>query len=272
LSRFIVTADWDNNAPHLTPEAKKDLFDSIPAYQKDARTRGIPQLGAGIIYPIPEDDIVVEDFPIPKHWPRGYGLDVGWNRTASLFRARNPDTGVSYFYAEYYRGEASPEIHAAAIKALASMRADGSKTGVWMPGRIDPAARGRNQVDGEKLLKMYRELIYGTEDLMVGKQLLKEANNAVESGLYEVLMALQQGRLKVFKYACRNWLAERRLYRRDEKGRVVKKNDHAQDAGRYCVASGETWLAQEPVPVVASGDPMARFIGSGAAGYGWMNV
>lgn len=270
MSRFIITADWENNAPHLTPEARKDLFESIPAYQKDARTKGIPQLGAGVIYPIPEDDIVVPDFPVPKHWFRGYGLDVGWNRTAAEFLARNPDDGVSYLCGEYYRGEASPEVHAAAIKGRASIRADGSKTGPWMPGRIDPAARGRSQADGEKLLKMYRELIYGTEDAQVGKTLLKEANNAVETGIYDVLMALGQGRLKVFKYACRNWLAERRLYRRNEKGQIIKANDHAQDAGRYAFVSGIAWLLQEPAPPIV--DPIARFAGGSSAGYGWMNV
>lgn len=269
MARFIVQANWDDNAPHLSPEAKKDLNDSIPAYQRDARTKGIPQLGAGVIYPIAEDDIVVEDFPIPKHWLRGYGFDVGWNKTSALFRAKNPDTGISYLYAEYYRGEVDPEIHAAALRRLASIRADGSKGGVWVPGRIDPAANGRNQVDGEKLMKLYRELIYGTEDPMLGSRLLRNADNAVETGIYEVLMQLSSGRLKVFKRACPNWLAERRLYRRNERGQVIKKNDHAQDAGRYSVASGDTWLASEPIPVLE--DPLTRFGGRAAGGQGWMN-
>ncbi|HXU01256.1 MAG TPA: hypothetical protein VN903_09705, partial [Polyangia bacterium] len=70
MSRFIVTADWDNNAPHLTEDAKAELKASIPAYQLDARTRGIPQLGAGVIYPIPDDDIECDPFSIPDHWPR----------------------------------------------------------------------------------------------------------------------------------------------------------------------------------------------------------
>ena len=97
MSRFIITADWSNNAPHLTDAARADLWNSIPAYQRDARTKGIPQLGAGIIFPIPEEDVVCDPFAISAHWFRGYALDVGWNRTAAMFRAKDPDTGVSWF-------------------------------------------------------------------------------------------------------------------------------------------------------------------------------
>jgi hypothetical protein len=37
-----------------------------------------------------------------------------------------------------------------------------------VPGRIDPAARGRKQDDGKKMLALYRKAIYGEEDLSVG--------------------------------------------------------------------------------------------------------
>jgi hypothetical protein len=261
MSRFVVTADWDTNCPHLTQQAREDLWDSIPAYQRDARTKGIPQLGAGIIFPIPEEDILVDAFPVPAHWLRGFGLDVGWNRTAAIWRAKDPDTGISYLYDEHYRGEADPEIHAAAIR----------RRGTWIPGRIDPAARGRSQKDGEQLMKTYRHLIYDPEstDATRGAQMLKNAKNGVEAGLYDVLMALNQGMLKVMRGRCPNWLAERRLYRRNEKGEVVKKFDHAMDGGRYNVASGDAWLVAQPIPVKE--DPLARFRGSAeASALGWM--
>ena len=98
---------------------------------------------------------------------------MGWNRTAVIWRAINPDTRVSYLYDEYYRGEADPTVHGAAIR----------RRGTWIPGRIDPAARGRGQSDGKKLLKLYREAIYG--DDYVGQRHLGLAANAVESGIYE---------------------------------------------------------------------------------------
>lgn len=258
MSRFLVTADWDNNAPHLTAAAKKDMWDGIPYYQRDARSKGIPQLGAGAIYPVLEEDILVDDVRIEPHWPRGYALDVGWKFTAVMWRAKNPDTGISYFYDEYFRGEADPEIHAAAIR----------RRGLWIPGRIDPAARGRNQKDGDQLIKIYRELIYGKDDPTVGRQMLQPAVNAVESGIYQVLMALQTGMLRIVRGSCPNWIRERRTYRRNEKGQVIKSNDHAQDAGRYNYASGDAWLAQQPAPEAV--DPIARFGGGRHDGLGWM--
>jgi len=261
MARMVICADWDNNAPHLTPEAKAELWASIPAYQRDARTKGIPQLGAGVIYPIPDDDILVDAFSIPDHWPRGYGLDVGWNRTAVIWMAKNPDTQVKYFYDEHYRGEADPTVHGAAIR----------KRGSWIPGRVDPAARGRNQIDGRNLLKLYRDAIYGDEDPGLGARMLHPAKNAVESGIYDMLIALSTGMLKVMHHRCPNWLAERRLYRRNERGEVIKKHDHALDASRYVHGSGELWLKAKPEAEIES--PVERLIGRlwDGTGYGWMN-
>jgi Terminase RNaseH-like domain len=86
-----------------------------------------------------------------------------------------------------------------------------------------------------------------------------------------MLMALQQGTLKVFRNRCPKWLAERRMYRRDEKGRVVKQFDHALDGSRYALCSGDAWLL--PVPGVAAerenADPFGRFTG-GSQSLSWM--
>ena len=215
-TRAVIMATWDD-APHLTEQMKRDMLATYPPFQRDARSKGIPQLGSGAIYPVPESEIVCEPFDIPVHWPRVYGLDVGWNRTAALWLAHDRDTQTVYAYAEHYRGQAEPSVHAAAIKAR----------GDWIPGVIDPGARGRGQADGRQLISDYREL----------GLTLYEADNAVESGLYAVYERLSGGRLKVFK-TLQNYLAEYRLYRRDEKGRIVKSNDHLQDAKRYAIVSG----------------------------------
>jgi hypothetical protein len=66
---------------------------------------------------------------------------------------------------------------------------------------------------------------------------LSLADNAVEAGLHEVLQRMTTGRLKVFRNLG-GWLGEYRIYRRDDKGKVVKKFDHLMDATRYLVMSG----------------------------------
>jgi hypothetical protein len=83
-----------------------------------------------------------------------------------------------FLYAEHYRGHAEPSVHAAAIRAR----------GEWIPGCIDPAARGRSQDDGKKLTDSYRDL--GLE--------LYLADHAVEAGIFDVYQRLSTGTLKVF--------------------------------------------------------------------------
>jgi hypothetical protein len=94
--------------------------------------------------------------------------------------------------------------------------------GEWIPGVIDYA--GTNQSDGKRVMTIYQD-----EGLNIVR-----ANKAVEAGLLEVLDRLSTGRLKVFS-TLQHWLGEYRLYRRDEKGRVVKQNDHLMDATRYLI-------------------------------------
>src|SRR4030095_5337189 len=207
----LTLCTWQQ-VPHLSPEVQDELLATYPAYQRDARSKGIPALGSGAIYPVSESDIAVPDFELPAHWPRAYGLDVGWNRTAAVWGALNRDSDCLYLYSEHYRGEAEAVIHTEAIKAR----------GAWIPGAIDPSARGRSQIDGRQLMQMYIDL---------GLQ-LNDADNAVESGIYQLLMRLSTGRLKVFK-SLQSWLSEFRLYRRDEKGRIIKERDPLMDASRY---------------------------------------
>lgn len=226
-SRYLVQAGWDD-VPHLDEKTKKELLDSTLPHLRDARSKGIPSLGAGAIYPIPESEILVAPFAIPAHWPRGYAMDVGWNRTAALWGAYDRSTDCVFLYTEHYRGQAEPSVHAAAIRAR----------GEWIPGKIDPASRGRSQKDGAQLLQMYQDLGLS----------LDPADNGVETGLYAVWERLSTGRMKVFS-TLQNWLAEYRLYRRDEKGKIVKEFDHLMDATRYLVNGGLDWMRVQPVLV-----------------------
>lgn len=214
--RAMVMAGWDD-VPHLSADQKVRMLAEAEVHLRDARSKGVPSLGSGAIYPVPEDEITVDDFAIPKHWPRAYGLDVGWNCTAAVFGALDRDADVLYLYSLHYQGAGEPSTHVAGINGR----------GRRIPGVIDPASRGRSQKDGETLLQLYIDL---------GLDIIT-ADNSRESGLYEVHQRLATGRLKVFR-SLRPWFGEYRIYRRDEKGHVVKEKDHAMDATRYLVVSG----------------------------------
>lgn len=252
-SKYLVQAGWDD-VPHLDAQTKREYLQTVQPHLVEARTKGVPSLGSGAVYPIPTDQITVAPFAIPQHWPRGFALDVGWKCTAALWGAHDRDADVIYLYTEHYRGHAEPSVHAAAIKAR----------GEWIPGVIDPASSGSNQADGRQLMEAYRSLGLNLEPAM----------NAVEAGIHNVFERLSTGRLKVFS-TMQNWLAEYRLYRRDEKGKIVKEFDHLMDDTRYLVSpvvnapgdrtSGLARMAVEPpkhrglIPSAAGGDRVAGY-------------
>lgn len=224
--KFVTQVDWEE-VPHLNEEQKVEILASYSPHEREARSKGIPSLGAGAIYPYLEDRITVEPFEIPVWWPKAYGLDVGWNRTACVWGAMDPDSRKIYLYSEHYEGQAAPAVHASAIKAR----------GDWMEGAVDPRADARSTVDGSQLLLLYRE-----EGLMIWP-----ADNSIKAGIYKVGQMLESGQLKVFN-TLRNWLAEYRVYRRDEDGKIVKKNDHLMDATRYLMMTGLQYMNTIPDP------------------------
>lgn len=230
--RVVVMMGWDD-VPHLEKAEIDELYRKTPAHLRDARSKGIPQLGSGAIYPVEESTILVDPFEVPRHWPRGYGMDVGWNATAAMFAAFDRENQILYFTSEYKRGEAEPSVHAEVIKG----RAKG-----W-PGFIDPAAKGRSQSDGKQLLVQYRAL--GLD--------LQIAGNSVEVGISDIWDLMTAGRLKVFKNL-EQWKAERRLYRRDTKGIVVKEKDHLMDAGRYLNSRRDLMRVISAPKTVSSGN------------------
>lgn len=224
VGRFVVHCSWDDS-PHLTEEMKADIKMRYTGAELIARTEGIPTIGIGQIYKYMPERITVAPFPIPIHWPRVYGLDVGWERTAGVWGAIEPESGIVYIYSEHYLGREPVPIHASAIRAR----------GEWIPGVIDPASRASGQSDGLKLFDLYeRERL----DLSL-------ADNAVSAGIYKVDNMFANGQLKVFT-SCYNLISEIRVYRFDENGKVVKKHDHALDALRYLVMSGIQ--IAEPLP------------------------
>lgn len=232
--KFVTQVSWEE-VPHLNEQQKKEILSSYSDHEKEARSRGVPSLGAGAIYPFMEDRIKVEPFEIPSWWPKVYGMDTGWQKTAAVWAAIDVDSNVVYLYSEHYEGQAAPAVHASAIKAR----------GPWIPGVIDPAAdKDVNRTDGMSIFRVYED-----EELR-----LEFADNSVNAGILKVYQMLESGQLKVFS-TLRHWLAEYRVYRRDENGKIVKKNDHLLDATRYLIMTGLGLAEMQPDPDAVDDSP-----------------
>lgn len=225
--KTYVQAGW-KHVPHLDSEATRALLATMPPHQVKARSEGEPVLGSGAIYPINEEDLIIPTRPIPAGWPRGYGFDVGWNRTAVIWGARDPGNHVWELYDSHYKSQGEPPSHAAGIQAR----------GEWMHGAIDPASMGSSVVDGRIAFDEYMKL---------GLNLVP-AINAVEAGITHVWTLMITGRLRVQSHLT-DWLTEFRRYHRNEKGVIVKKHDHLMDATRYLTMTAADVLQVPPGPV-----------------------
>ena len=67
----------------------------------------------------------------------------------------------------------------------------------------------------------------------------EEANNSVDPGINYILQKMERGQFFIVD-TCRGVLDEIVTYRRDEKERIVKENDHYMDAMRYGIFSAAT--------------------------------
>lgn len=205
------------DAAHISKEEIEKALPSIPEWQRNARLFGIPSLGSGAIYRFKESEVFIDPIPLPSHWKKCYAMDIGWNTTAILFAAVNPDNNNIYVYDEIYVNEKQPFEYARMVK----------DRGEWIPGVVDPSSNQSNQKDGTKILNILKG-----EGLDLGFP-----DKAVETGLFKTFEALNTGRLKIFN-TCVNTIKEYRIYRRDEKGNIIKEKDHAMDAMRYLIMGG----------------------------------
>jgi phage terminase large subunit-like protein len=216
--RAVITMTIDD-AEHYTPEDRARIIASYPPHEREARTKGIPSLGSGRIFPIEEEAIVCEPLEIPKHWPQIVGIDFGWDHPFAAARmAWDRDSDVIYVMSEYRQREASPIIHAASVKAW----------GAWIPVAWPHDGLQHDKGSGEQLAAQYRT--QGL-NLLAEKATFDDGTNGVEAGVMDMLQRMQTGRWKVFSN-CRGWLEEFRLYHRED-GKIVKERDDLISASRY---------------------------------------
>jgi len=227
--RYACQIGWDQ-VPHLSEKEKAELIRGMSKHEIEARTLGHPSLGSGAIYEYSESSLVCEPLThIPQYWQRFYALDVGWRKTAALFFARNPDTGQVWVVDEFGASQQEPHEIAVALRLRAHL-AGGE---IW--GAVDPASRGRSQLDGRRLMDEYSNL---------GLR-LRPAKNEVEAGLFAVQALMETKQLQIYS-KCRGLLSELRLYQRDDRGKPKKIRDHYCDCLRYGVMTESVHLRPRP--------------------------
>ncbi len=208
---------WD--VGHIGDDERREIVDSYPAHERDARAKGIPQLGSGRVFPLADEAVSMPAFDRPDHWPVIGGIDFGWDHpTAAVKLAWDRDADVAYITQAYRVRETTPVIHAAALKPWGDM------PWAWPRDGLNDTAAGEN------LAKQYRD--QGLE-MLPGPAGFDDGGYSVEAGLMGMLDRMRTGRLKAFAHLA-NWFDEFRLYHRKD-GRVVKQYDDLLCATRYAL-------------------------------------
>lgn len=210
-----------DDAEHYTPEQRAKIIASYPAHEREARTKGIPSLGSGLIFPVLEEEIVVDPIAIPAIWPQINGVDFGYDHPfGSVNIAWDRDADIVYVTKNYRSRQTTPVIHAAAIKPW----------GDWIPCSWPHDGFQHDKGSGEQLAAQYRA--QGL-NMLPENATWEEGGIGVEAGVAEMLDRMLTGRWKVFS-TCTEWLEERRLYHRKD-GKIVKERDDVLSASRYAL-------------------------------------
>jgi hypothetical protein len=216
-----VTTMTIDDAEHYSPEQKAAILASYPEHERDARTRGIPTLGSGIIFPVSEADLKVDAFEIPRHFAQLGGIDFGWDHpTAAVAIAWDRDTDTIYVTKTHRLKQATPMIHAATLKPW----------GQWLPWAWPHDGLQHDKGSGNTLMELYKN---EGLNMMDDRASFEDGGNGVEAGLMLMLEMMHTGRFKVFSHL-EDWFEEFRLYHRED-GKVVKLYDDLMSATRYAV-------------------------------------
>ncbi len=183
--QYMQTATW-NDAPHLDETTKEQILSAYPPYQRDMRSKGIPLMGSGLIFPVDEDSIKCDPFKIPEYWFVINGLDFGWRHPQGHVQlVWDRDADMYYVVNAWKKAEAQP------FEAWHVVR----------PWAEDiPTAWPQDGLQHEKGSAKQQKDYYEEEGwLMLPEHATwPDGGVGVWAGIMEMLNLMETGRLKIF--------------------------------------------------------------------------
>ena len=218
MSKHVTTMTI-HDVTHYSEAEKATIIASYPEHERDARTKGIPIMGSGKIFPIDEEDIKIEPFAIPKHWPQLNAMDFGYDHPfACVNIAWDRDADCIYITKTYRQSKATPLIHSGAIKPW----------GDWIPCAWPHDGYQHDKGDSSKQLKS--EYVKHGLNMHHEHATHAEGGFGTEAGIMDMLERMNTERFKVFSNL-NDWFEEFRIYHRKD-GLIVKLRDDLMSASR----------------------------------------
>jgi phage terminase large subunit-like protein len=226
---YTKTATWDD-APHLDEAQKKRMWESYPAHERDARTKGLPKLGEGSVFAHLIDECIIPPCQLGKHWVRIKSLDfgIGHPTGAVAIAYSRTDGDTIYVYSDYRRKGASVADNCEWLNSFDR----------WAPIAWPHDGENRQPQSGKTLAQLYRD--NGASMMSKSARYPKTPGEKERGGtqptepiVTEVLERMGTGRLKIFS-TCTSLIEEMRdLHRRD--GKIVAVRDDVWKALSYAI-------------------------------------
>ena len=235
----LTNATWDDatedvvslrgNPGHLNEQVMTQILSAYSPHEREMRRYGRPTIGSGLIFPVPEDDLMIDPLHIEDHWPRIAAIDFGWDHpTAVVWCAIDTEADTFYVYDCYRASKASPAVHAEIIRQRPH----------FIPIVYPHDGNRRDSMGNPGLADQYRSLGCNfTLDHFTNPPGLGQTkgSNSVEEGLMAMLQSMEDGKFKVFNHLS-DWFEEFRMYHR-KNNKVVAIRDDLMSATRYAFQS-----------------------------------
>lgn len=220
MSRHVTQMSLED-AEHYTDEERKEIIESYLPHEREARARGIPQLGSGRVFPVAEEVLREDAFEMPTHWTEIGGMDFGWDHPfAAVKLVWDRDSDIVHITQTYRMRNETPVIHAAHLRPWGE-----HLNWAWPHDGLQ-----HDKGSGNQLADQYKK--QGLR--MLPEKATHEAGGfGLEAGLMDMLERMQSGRFRVAAHL-EDWWQEYRLYHRKE-GRVVKERDDLMSATRVAL-------------------------------------
>lgn len=218
---YVITVGW-KRAPHLDDEIIAEMLAAYPEHERRCRSEGVPLAGGGMVWPVSDDEIVIDDFPLPPHWARIAGIDFGVDHPfGAAWVAHDRDNDILYLHRCYAKSGEAAAFHIHAIR----------ETDDWIPVSWPHDGMQRDRQSGKPLAEYYEK--HGVNMLHISARYNDDKGGAQpkEPIVQELLDRMKTGKFKVFR-SCQEFLDEKNRYHRKD-GVIVASHDDVISATMY---------------------------------------
>ena len=245
--RVVVRMTIDD-AAHYTEERKKQFLSGLLPHQIKARSQGIPLLGSGVIFELPQAAVAEPAIDrVPAYWKKIWGVDFGIGHPfAAALLLWDIDNDVIHVHHTVRMADAFPINHAAAMKPI---------------GIEVPVAWPQDGAQREKSSGVALQLLYEKEGLKMLHEHAQwpDGGNSTEAGIEEMREREKNGKLKYAAHLS-ELFDEREFYHRKD-GQIVKLRDDILSAIRVGIM-----MKRYAKPVLLGGKRAQRMPGQLAKG------